>query len=54
MQLLFHNNRIHTCTIDFIQKLLDTEMVAEKQFWSGNLFLFAPFSDFCLLVPFFS
>ena len=22
-------------------------------FWSGNLFLIAPFSDLCLLVPFF-
>ena len=23
-------------------------------FWSGNLFLIAPFPDLCLLVPFFS
>ena len=27
-------------------------VVSHLGFWSGNLFLIAPFSDLCLLVPF--
>ena len=34
--------------------LIVSLVISHLGFWSGNLFLIAPFPDLCLLVPFYS
>ena len=36
-----------------LQKLRMSLVFSHLGFWSGNLFLIAPFPDLCLLVPFY-
>ena len=40
--------------VSWFKYLIVTLVFSRLGFWSGNLFLIAPFPDRCLLVPFFS
>ena len=41
------------CRIHFYKYLIVSLVFSHLGFWSGNLFLIAPFPDLCLLVPFY-
>ena len=38
--------------VSWYKYLIDSLVFSHLGFWSGNLFLIAPFPDLCLLVPF--
>ena len=40
--------------VSWYKYLIVSLVFSHLGFWSGNLFLIAPFPDLCLLVPFFS
>ena len=40
--------------VSWYEYLIVSLVFSHLGFWSGNLFLIAPFPDLCLLVPFFS
>ena len=40
--------------VSWYKYLIDSLVFSHLGFWSGNLFLIAPFPDLCLLVPFHS